>query len=448
VGARISFFEAMRLLSPHYAEFRLKSRLGSRSFLALLALLALMWDAATIKTAAVAAFGGSTDVSAVRRGLALDPDNAQLHHRLSQLYGDSLTPSSLTERVAQAQRATSLNPNKPDYWLNLASACESIHDDACADRSIQRALVLCPSVPLVWWTAGNFYLRVNQPETALSCFRRLLELSPDYVAATLDLTFRVYPHPKIIFEKVVGGGNDPRLALAYADFMSANNELDAAYQAWSQVTSRGSTLTFAAVRPYLEQVLSHGRFQQAHAVWMDLEQRGTVGKLTDRERGNLVFNGGFEQPPLEAGFDWRSQPSPYVAVDFADPSAYEGARCLRIDFLGNRNVDFEPVWQTVLVAPGQAYTLAAYVRTSDITSQCGPQLRAVDPNCYACLNTFTNSSNGTTAWHSVQTSFRAGSQTQAVRVSVWRARCRTFPMEISGSFWLDQVSLRPTASTQ
>jgi tetratricopeptide (TPR) repeat protein len=417
-------------------------------FLVLLALVALAGGAEAIKIAAVTALGESTDVSEVRRGLALDPDNAELHHRLSQLYGDSLALSNLTERVAQARRATALSPNKSDYWLNLASACESIRDDACADQSLQRALVLCPRVPRVWWVAGDHYLRTNQPEVAFSCFRRLLELSPDYVAPALGLTFRVYGDPKIIFEKVVGGGSDARLALAYADFMSANNEFDAAHQAWSQVASRGSAFTFADVRPYLEQLLSHGRFQEAHAVWLDLEQRGTIAKPPDRGQDNLVFNGGFEQPPLDAGFDWRSQPSPYVSVDFRDPSAYAGAHCLRVDFSVSQNGEFEPVYQTIPVAPGRAYTLAAYLRTRDITSECGPQLRVVDPYCSACLSVSTESTSGTTAWHSVKVSFIAGKQTQVVRVSVWRPRCRTFPMDISGSFWLDEVSLRAVVGTE
>lgn len=439
---------AMRLLSVNHVEFRLKSGWRSGLLLSLLALATLAGGAEAIKTAVITALGESPSVSEVRRGLALDSDNAELHYRLSQLYADSLAMSNLAAGVAEARRATALNPNKFDYWLSLASACESVRDEVCADQSLQRALALCPMMPRVWWTAGNSYLRANQREVAFSCLRRLLQLSPDYVAAALGLTYRAYGDPKTIFEKLVGGGSDARLALAYADFMSANNEFDAAHNAWSQVASRGMGLAFAAVRPYLENLMSHGRFQEAQAVWLDLEGRGTIVKPADREQGNLVFNGGFDQPPLSAGFDWRSQTSPYVSVDFADRSAHQGAHCLRVDFPLSGNVELEPVYQIVPVAPGQAYTLAAYVRTSDITSECGPQLRVVDPNCSACPSASTEPTSGTTDWHPVKVSFTAGEQTQVVRLSVWRARCRTFPMEISGIFWLDEVSLRAVVGTQ
>ncbi len=155
-----------------------------------------------------------------------------------------------------------------------------------------------------------------------------------------------------------------------------------------------------------------------------------------------MFNGGFEQPPLGAGFDWRSQPSSYVSVDFADASPYEGAHCLRVDFPVGQNDEFEPVYQILPVVPNQAYTLAAYVRSRDITSDSGPRLRVTDPDCPSCLDASTDTTVGSTPWHTVTLRFSAGPQTQAVRVSVWRPRSRVFPMEISGSFWLDAVSVR------
>jgi hypothetical protein len=441
-------FSPVRLLIVGYFELCLRSRWGSGLFLSLVTLAALVGSADVIKIARVAALGSSTEISAVRKGLALDPGSPQLHCRLSQFYGDSLELSNRSEGVAQARRAVALNPHKFDYWLNLASACESIRDDACATRAVHRALVLCPMIPRIWWVAGNYYLRTTQPEAALPCFQRLLELSPDYLATTLDLTLRVYGDPKMIFEKLVSSGRNVGLALGFADYMSANNEFDAARQAWSQVAGRGTTFPFEAVRPYLEHLLSHGRYQEARAVWLYLEQRGVIAKPGDSGSGNLIFNGGFEQPPLEAGFDWRSTPSPYVSVDFADPSAYKGARCLRVDFPVSQNDEFELVYQILPVDPGQAYVLAAYVRTRDITSDSGPRLRVADPDCSECLNVSTESTTGTTAWHSVSVDFIAGKQTRAVRVSAWRPRSRTFPMDISGSFWLDDVSLRPIKSAR
>ncbi len=401
-----------------------------------------MGSVEAIKVAGVTALGKSVRVSDVQKALILDPNNPVLHSRLSQLDGDSLVLSSLAEAVREARRAAVLNPNQSGYWQTLASACESVGDNACADQALQRALVLSPMAPMVWWAAGNHYLRAGQPEAALPCFHRLLELSPDYAAPTFDLTLRAYGDPKAILEKIVGDEKDPRLELAFADFMSAHNQLDAAYEAWTEIASGSAPFPFVAVEPYLERLLSHGRYQEARAIWLHLEARGVIAKPAASEQGSLVFNGGFEQPPLGAGFDWRSEASSYVSVDFADASPWEGAHCLRIDFPVGQNDDFEPVYQILPVVPTQAYTLAAYVRSRDITSDSGPRLRVTDPDCPSCLVALTDTTVGSTPWHMLTLKFSAGPHTQAVRVSVWRPRSRTFPMEISGSFWLDAVSVR------
>jgi Flp pilus assembly protein TadD len=433
----------MHPLSINYVEFSLTSRWRSGIFIFLAALVTLLVSMEAIKIAAVTALGKSGDVTAVQKAISLDPGNPVLHDRLAQLYGDSPDQTNLAAALQEARRATALNPNKADYWLTLASECESAGDNGCADQALQRALNLSPMAPQVWWLAGNQYLRINRPDAALPCFHRLLELSPDYAAPTLALTLRAYGDPKMIFDKVVGIAMNAQLGLAFADFMSANNQFEAAHHAWTQVAGGGGQFSFADVQPYLERLLSRSRYREAQSVWSQLEGHGVIVKAKDNDPGNLMFNGGFEQLPLGAGFDWRSQPSSFVSVDFADASPYVGEHCLRVDFPVGQNDDFEPVYQIVPVVPNQSYSLTAFVRSTDITSDSGPRLRVTDPDCPTCLNAVTDTTVGSTPWHQVTLEFTSGLQTHAVRVSVWRPRSRVFPMEISGSFWLDAVSLSP-----
>jgi len=397
----------------------------------------------TVKVAVVAAMEASDDATIIQKAMAIDPASPALHNRLAQIYGDSADPSNLAAALEEARRATALNPNKANYWLALASACEALNDNGCADDAVQQALNLSPMVPQVWWNAGNHYLRADRPDAALASFHRLLQLSADYDAPTFALTLRAYADPALILNKVVGDGSNPQLALAFTDFMSANNQFEAAHQAWTRIASSSSHFSFATVQPYLERLLAHGQFQDAYSIWSNLETRGVIAKPRDSDPSNLVYNGGFEQPPLEAGFDWREQPSPFASVDFADASPSAGQQCLRVDFPVGENDEFEPVFQIVPVVPHQSYSLAAQVRSSDITSDSGPRVRVTDASCPTCLNVATESTLGTTPWHEVKLNFATGAQTQAVRISVWRPRSRVFPMEISGTFWLDAVSLQP-----
>ena len=65
----------------------------------------------------------------------------------------------------------------------------------------------------------------------------------------------------------MSAGEDPRLGLALADFLSARNDFDVAYLAWTQIVSGGSKFPFVAVRPYLDRLLGRGRYQDARAIW-------------------------------------------------------------------------------------------------------------------------------------------------------------------------------------
>jgi hypothetical protein len=257
------------------------------------------------------------------------------------------------------------------------------------------------------------------------------------------------------------------------DFLSDQGDNDTAYRIWRRVVADSRPFPFSSAAPYLERLIALGRIEEAVNVWQDLERLGIVkrneadevapgfspapaalkGGATPpeteglpNEKENLIFNGNFEQSPLDAGFDWRAGPRTYLAVDFSAPGAYHGAHCLRVDFTVSRNDEYEPAYQIVPVLPHHAYTLEAYVRSEDITSDTGPCLRVSDTQPAGFPDAISETTVGTTPWHPLRLSFSTGPQTRAVRLSFWRPRSRVFPMEISGTSWLDAVSLHGTDS--
>jgi len=229
--------------------------------------------------------------------------------------------------------------------------------------------------------------------------------------------------------------------VGYVDFLSAQGENDAAYRIWSFVAANPGPFPLSSVQPYLERLISLGKIEEAAHVWQDLEHRGIVKRSDVEEKDNLVFNGGFEQLPLNAGFDWRTGSTNYLALDFAAPGAHHGAHSLRVDFTVGSNNEYEPVYQIVPVHSNRTYSLKAYVRSRDITSTSGPCLRVSDAQQRGFEDAISETTVGTTEWHPVSLSFSTGPETQSVRLSLWRPRGRIFPMEISGSFWLDRVTL-------
>ena len=373
--------------------------------------------------------------------LALDADDPRLQNRLGQVYED-IDPA---ESLRHLRRATQLSPDSRLYWSDLESACESMADTECIDQAGERLLKLCPMVPSYHWLAAQSSLRTNQLDRALAEFRRLLELDPTYAAATWS-SLQTVQKPDPIFQKVLADSADVQLKVGYVDFLSDQGDNDTAYRIWRLVVADSRPFPFSSAAPYLERLIALGRIEEAVNVWQDLERLGIVKRYEADEKDNLIFNGDFEQSPLNAGFDWRAGPLTYLAVDFSAPGAYHGAHCLRVDFTVSRNDEYEPAYQIVPVLPHHAYTLEAYVRSEDITSDTGPCLRVSDTQPAGFPDAISDTTVGTTPWHPLRLSFSTGPQTRAVRLSFWRPRSRVFPTEISGTSWLDAVSLHGTDS--
>jgi tetratricopeptide (TPR) repeat protein len=428
------------MIRPHLgvARTEISLRAHSRALLFLLA----VGCASLFAAVEISLVGITFSLETPRLGrwlLAWDADDPRLQNQLGQVYKD-IDPA---ESLRHLRRATQLSPDSRLYWSDLESACESMADTECIDQAGERLLKLCPLVPSYHWLAAQSALRSNQLDRALAEFRRLLELDPTYAAATWS-SLQTVQKPDPIFQKVLADSADVQLKVGYVDFLSDQGDNDDAYRIWKLAVANPRPFPFSSAAPYLERLIGLGRIEEAVNVWQDLERLGIVKKYEADEKDNLIFNGDFEQSPLNAGFDWRAGPATYLAVDFSAPGAYHGAHCLRVDFTVSRNDEYEPAYQIVPVLPHHAYMLEAYVRSEDITSDTGPCLRVSDTQPAGFPDAISDTTVGTTPWHPLRLSFSTGPQTRAVRLSFWRPRSRVFPTEISGTSWLDAVSLHGT----
>jgi tetratricopeptide (TPR) repeat protein len=433
------------------AAFSLRSRRRQMLFLLGIGVAALLLASQVVRIAVAAKWGESLNSRSLQKAIALDPANPEYYYRLGLVYSYSLGEVNLPEAARLLRKSTDLNPHKALYWSALASACDSMNDTTCADRALERVLSLSPMTPRLHWIAANHYVLTNRPEIALSHFQRLLQLDWGYARSTFRICLRLVDDPVVIFDKVLASGNDPDLKLRYLDFLSGEGKTDAADRVWAEVVAaRPSPFAFSLVQTYLDRLLNPGQVQQAVKVWQDLEHLGVIRRPAAEDQDNLVFNGGFEQVPLNAGLDWRCREFPYVSVDFAAAGVGPRSRSLRIDFTVRRNGAYEPVYQFVPVTPNRVYVLTAQVRSEQIASDSGPRLRVLDPFCPTCPESSSEMTVGTTPWHPVSLRFATGPQTQLIQLSLWRPRSRTFPTEISGTFWVDGVSLKalPTATAE
>jgi hypothetical protein len=432
-----------RLLSADTFEFSLRSKLRAVLFLLVLGVGGWVLGRLAIRTAMAARLSESLALSDLRRALALDPGNPAIYNRLGVATSFLQEQSIPSDGLPYLRRAVQLHPDETLYWVNLASACEAAGDLPSADEAMGRALAASPMVPRIQWMAANYYLRTERAAEARAHFRRLLGMGPEYAFPTLQTCFRAFPDPELLVREVLPEGQDPTPKLALVNFLSSQGEVDNAYRVWTLAMKDASPPSFMAVHPFLARLIQSGKFGEAWTVWQDLIRTGVVLRLPIGNPANLVFNGDFEQAPLNGGFDWMYREQPYLGVDVQSSGAPDGGRCLRLDFRVSHNADYEPVQEFIPVGPRQTYTLTAYVRSEGITSDSGPRLRVLDAACPRCLEVSTESVVGTRDWSSASVTFTTGNETQLVRLSVWRPRGRAFPMEITGRFWLDKIVLLP-----
>lgn len=415
------------------AEFDLRRR-GRAALFLLAVFLPGAWLAALAARVGLAAtWGDSLEIATLQRAVALDRGNADLHFNLGTVYlwAEGGNPAAAVEEL---QQATRLNPNAAAYWPALAQACYAAGQSGCAGQAWERAVQLAPSKPRYRWEAALHYLVSRRPQAAWPHLRRLLQYQPRRAAEVFELLQRSGSDGQEVWGHLVGTA-DAEVRLRFLSFLVAHAQFPAAARFWNELAATPGELPLSAADDYVEQLLRHGHYGAAAAAWARLRP-GT-------EEGNLAFNGGFEQAPLEAGFDWHFQPQTYLAINFADAGAHSGRHALRLDFTAPANAEYEPAYEFVRVRPGQSYTLSAWVRSASLTSDSGPRLQVVDPQCPACLSLASAGTVGTRAWQQVAVQFTAPPAAQVVRLSLWRPRSRSFPMEISGQFWLDDVAVRP-----
>ncbi len=436
----------MRTKPPNLIEVPLESPLRSWTFLILVATMTALLGYKAFCIAFAEETAKTTSLPGLQRALALDPKNPEYIHRLGlyYVYGIEMPPQT---GIDYLRKAAEMRSDDYRYWLGLGAACESQGDGRCADLAYTRALGSAPMVPRNWWYAANHELRAGRDEDALRYFRRLLEMSPDYGPQVFHLCLRVGYDPLALFKRAVQPCEDPSLTASYIVYLSERGDLVSALELWREAVRSRPKFAFSSVAPFLQRLLSHGQYREAQGVWLDLEKLNVIQPAPQGEEPNLVYNGDFARAPLNAGFDWQFGSTGFLSLDFADPSAFRSQRCARIDFAVPRNEEYWPLSQFVAVSSNQRYRLSAFVRSDSITSESGPRLRVDDLNCPGCSVWVSQSTAGTSAWHVLELEFNTSPNTEAVRVSVWRPRARTFPMEISGSFWIDAVELKTLRTT-
>jgi hypothetical protein len=255
-----------------------------------------------------------------------------------------------------------------------------------------------------------------------------------------DVLGKAIDDPDFILEKLVP--KDSVSFKQYLFYLYEAGDPESAQKAWQKRDlfafrpDRNETLR------HIDFLISRGELSEAFQVW---EARLREEGLSVPSDGNLITNGGFEEEKiLGGGFDWKIEKVPGAEITFDSSVAFEGKNSLKIAFDGKENVNFYHVYQFVPLKPDTEYLLKANMKTRAVTTKSGLKIEisGVGPAFYKASEPLI----GDNEWTELTVGFRNPVQSQGGLVRIRRERTDKFDRFISGTVWIDNVSLKETKS--
>jgi hypothetical protein len=263
----------------------------------------------------------------------------------------------------------------------------------------------------------------------------LLAHYPNQSAAVYDVLEKAVSDSDFVLEKIVP--KDPSSFRQYLFYLYETGDKDSVRKAWAKRFSFGYQADRDQTLRHIEFLISRGELNEAFQVWKARLQEEGLSTLSD---GNLITNGDFEKEQiLGGGFDWKIEKVPGAEVSFDPSVVFEGKRSLKIVFDGKENVDFYHVYQFLPLKSDAEYVLRANVKTQAVTTKSGLKIEVIGIG--QAFQRQSEALTGDNAWRELIVSFRTPAQLQGGLVRLRRNKTDKFDRYISGTVWIDHVSL-------
>lgn len=369
------------------------------------------------------------------KSIELNPFNPDPFYRLGLFYQWDIRNIDLRESLNYLRKAIERNPLEQQYYLNLAKILYRMGEKGSSEQALEKAVLVFPTAYQGRWVAGNLLLQQGALEKTVPHFTYILANYPNESGLVYDVLFKAINDTDFILERVVP--KDPSSIKQYLAYLYEIGDKESAKKAWEKRVSYGLKNDRKETLRHIEFLISQSDLNEAFQVWeVRLREEG----LSLPSDGNLITNGGFETKEiLGGGFDWKITNVPGAEISFDHSMAFEGKSSLKIVFDGKENVDFQHIYQFVALRPNSEYVLKAHMKTKAVTTKSGIKIEisGVGPAFYGASESLI----GDNGWKELMVAFQTPSQSQGGLVRIRREKTDKFDRYISGTVWLDNVSL-------
>ena len=328
------------------------------------------------------------------------------------------------------------NPTDSQVWLALARAYRDSGMMGPAERAIRKSVYLDKNNPPMIWEAGVFFFRQNEISDALRSFRRYIYMVPTDQENVYSLCFTLGVAPETMIASLVPEGYS--FYKRYLSFVMSNKLIGASAEVWKMLNKSGPEKS--DYLQYCDFLIRAGEIREAQSLWEGFVKRFNIS--AKRPADEMLWNGDFELPIENGGFDWKTGSFEGVRIFIDKDIRWTGFASLSVNFNGKSNPGIYIAQQVVPVDPGRKYRLSGYIRTQELTTLNGIILEASGFLCDPFVKD-SESVTGTNLWKKVELEFSTPPKCNAVSIGIKREQSDRFDNKISGDAWIDSLSMVP-----
>jgi Tetratricopeptide repeat len=413
----------------------------ARGVVVVAAVLLGLWLSFFAIRTAVAAYGTDKDnVKRLQLAVRLEPGNPTYWYFLGRHQQYILDQPDPALAEASYKKAVALNPLYTDAWMDLGTAYELDGNYGEASRAYLEAKKSYPVSADVSWRYGNFLLRQGDQVRAYTELRRAIEADPRRAAAAFSRAYRSNPNIDQILQQLL-----PAQQSVYVDVINeaaSSNQLAVAQTVWRQLIALRPRLAMRDVDRLVSTLLSAGDYAAARRVWDQGVDTMNLPPLF-APAGSIIWDPSFESG-VSGSFAWGFQPLVQgVSIALDRGEKVSGLQSLRLSFDGKHNPDLDAACALGIVQPKTAYRFSGRIKTKDITTENGVGFRVFSPDDAKTPVLKTREFHGTLPWTLVEGSWTTSADTHRAVVCIFRDPSDNPEVRISGSTWVDDVTLLP-----
>ena len=365
------------------------------------------------------------------RAAKLEPGNADWPCNLGASY--TILQNNPRAAIPHLEAGVRLNPHDAVCWTALGDSYAQAGDFANERRTLEAALRADPNDAHIALNTATIYVNSNEVERALPLYRLAIQKRPDWAAHILPNIWFHDPNAEEVMAKALPPTTPPRLALL--KFLVEKNESAPATLVWQKIIQSQEPFESKDALFFIDSLLAQNDVDAATQAWRQLAARDT--DLAQRSaRGNLISNAGFERSILNGGFDWIYKPVDGIDVSVDTAEFHGGSRSLAVSF-DTENLGVTGLKQFVPVEPGSHYTFSAWIRGDSIETANGPRFAFSDTRTHQMVFN-SDDALGSFPWRSVSGEFNTAPGTNLLELSIVRNPANG---RVRGKIWIDDLEL-------